>query len=134
MRNIALKKKESRMSLSRKILVAACLLAAVSAPASAETLIEKRLKVFENQVGGFFAQDPATHRASALRDARDLKLALIDRKRGEILVLQAELAAIEAELAYLEPAPAPRAAMEPPVAFTMPEPIRTCVLGEDGCR
>jgi len=122
--------------------------ALTSAPLFAETLLEQRMKVIGNQVGGFFAEDPVAHAETSLEDSRKLKAALVERKIVEIETLRIELREIDVQLARLNPdyVPAPvsglearatgtagvgiQADMKPLVA---PGPITTCVLGTPGC-
>lgn len=122
------------------------LLSLGSTPALADSLLEKRLQVLENQVGGFFAEDPLGHAEASLADSRDLKAALIEKKLAEIEALRIELIGLDAQMLRLDPAyqPAPVPGLNetcektadamPVVApYVVPGPITSCVLGTAGC-
>lgn len=129
-----------------KRLVILALLTSASAPALAETILEKRLQVLENKVGGFFAPDKVMQAEASLADSRDLKAALIEKKLAEVEALRIELIGIDAQMVSLNPSyqPAPVPAvdricekttnqvvdMKP---YVIPGPIQSCVLGSPGC-
>lgn len=129
-----------------KRLVILGLLASSGTPALAETIFEKRLQVLENQVGGFFSEDPVGHAETSLADNRDLKAALIEKKLAEVEALQIELIGLDAQMLRLDPAyqPAPVPGVNSiceKTSESLPEvqpiaisgPITSCVLGSPGC-
>lgn len=129
-----------------KTILLLAVLASASTPALAETLFEKRLQVLENQVGGFFSEDPVGHAESSLSDSRDLKAALIEKKLAEVEALRIELIGIDAQMLRLDPdyQPAPMPALSQICEktkgatagvkpYVVPGPITSCVLGTAGC-
>lgn len=105
--------------------------------------MEKRLQVFEGQVGGFFAKDAVASTQATLQDRRELTLALIGKRKAELAALQLELAGIEAQLGMIHRTP------EKPVKPTKPtkpenpaweqkpitlEPVTVCKIDAVDCK